>query len=138
MKKEIKQEILDRIQKEIDRENSEYTLLSNKDYVGRGISLGKVNGLLTAKIIIQELTIEDQIMIKARLVKDDKTVKEIYNIKNVVANKKYGYFEITEKIYKHEIITIHRFKDVEKVELYQTDILSGRFNKTPYKVVERE
>lgn len=77
-------------------------------------------------------------MIKAKLVKDGQTVKEIYSIKNVVANKKYGYFEITEKIYKHEIITIHRFKDVDKVELYQTDILSGRFEKTPYKVVERE
>ena len=77
-------------------------------------------------------------MIKARLVKDGKTVKEIYSIKNVVANKKYGYFEITECINKHEIITIHRFKDVEKVELYQTDPNYARYEKTPYKVVERE
>ena len=77
-------------------------------------------------------------MNKSRLVKDDQIVKEIYSIKNVVANKKYGYFEITECINKHEIITIHRFKDVDKVELYQTDILSGQFEKTPYKVIERE
>lgn len=77
-------------------------------------------------------------MIKARLVKDGKTVKEIYSIKNVVANKKYGYFEITECINKYDIITIHRFKDVEKVELYKTDPNYARFEKTPYKVVERE
>ena len=77
-------------------------------------------------------------MIKARLVKDGQTVKEIYNIKSVVANKKYGYFEITELINKHDIITIHRFKDVEKVELYKTDPNYARFEKTPYKVVEQE
>ena len=77
-------------------------------------------------------------MNKARLVKDGKTVKEIYSIKNVVANKKYGYFEITQNLYRRDIITIHRFKDVEKVELYQTDPNYARFEKTPYKVVERE
>lgn len=77
-------------------------------------------------------------MIKARLVKDDQTVKEIYNIKSVVANKKYGYFEITQNLYRRDIITIHRFKDLDKVELYQTDPNYARFEKTPYKVVERE
>lgn len=77
-------------------------------------------------------------MNKARLIKDGKTVKEIYSIKNVVANKKYGYFEITQNLYKRDIITIHRFKDVDKVELYQTDLNYARFEKTPYKVVERE
>lgn len=77
-------------------------------------------------------------MIKARLVKDGKTVEEIYNIKNVVANAKYGYFEITECINKYDIIKIHRFKDVDKVELYQTDPNYARFEKTPYKVVEQE
>ena len=77
-------------------------------------------------------------MIKARLVKDGQTVKEIYNIKSVVANKKYGYFEITELINKHDIITIHRFSDVEKVELYRPDENYARYEKTPYKVVERE
>lgn len=76
-------------------------------------------------------------MIKARLVKDGQTVKEIYNIKSVVANKKYGYFEITEVINKHDIITIHRFKNVEKVELYRPDENYARYEKTPYKVVER-
>lgn len=75
---------------------------------------------------------------KAVLIKDYKIVKEIYNIKSVVANAKYGYFEITEHINKHDIITIHRYKDVEKVELYRPDENYARYEKTPYKVVERE
>lgn len=74
---------------------------------------------------------------KAVLIKDHKIVKEIYNIKSVVANKKYGYFEITENINKHDIITIHRFNDVDKVELYRPDENYARYEKTPYKVVER-
>lgn len=57
MKKGTKQKILEKLQKEIDKENSKYATLTEKDYVGRGISLGRVNGLLTAKIIVQELTI---------------------------------------------------------------------------------
>lgn len=77
-------------------------------------------------------------MNKATLIKDGKIVKEIYSIKNVVANKKYGYFEVTQNLYKRDIITIHRFKDVDKVELYQSDPCYARFEKTPYKVVERE
>ena len=74
---------------------------------------------------------------KAVLIKDHKIIKEIYNIKSVVANSKYGYFEITQNLYRRDIITIHRFKDVEKVELYRPDENYARYEKTPYKVVER-
>lgn len=77
-------------------------------------------------------------MNKAKLIKNGKTVKEIYFIKSVVANKKYGYFEITQKIYHHDIITIHHFKDVDKVELYRPDENYARLEKSPYMVVERE
>lgn len=77
-------------------------------------------------------------MIKAVLKKDGKEVKSIYYIKSVVPNKKYGYFEITQKIYHHDIITIHRFRDVDRVELYKPDENYARMEKTPYKVIERE
>lgn len=77
-------------------------------------------------------------MNKAVLIKNGKEVKSIYYIKSVVANKKYGYFEITQKIYHHDIITIHRFTDVDRVELYKPDVNYARMEKTPYMVVERE
>lgn len=74
----------------------------------------------------------------AVLLKAGKPVKTIHNIKSVVANKKYGYFEITENICKHDIITIHRFSDVDRVEIYEPDENYARLKKVPYKVIERE
>ena len=76
-------------------------------------------------------------MVKALLYKDGKVIKTIYGIKSVTNNKKYGYFEITEKLYHHEIITIHRYNTCDKVELYQSDLASYTFEKKPFKVVER-
>ena len=77
-------------------------------------------------------------MNKAVLIKDNKEIKTIYSIKSVVANTKYGYFEITQKLYHHDIITIHRFSDVDRVELYKPDENYHRYEKVPYKVIERE
>lgn len=74
----------------------------------------------------------------AKLIKNNKVVKTIYNIKNVIANKKYGYFEITEHICSHDIITIYRFSDIDRVEIYQPDENYHRYENKPYKVVERE
>lgn len=74
---------------------------------------------------------------KAVLIKDHKIVKEIYNIKSVVANTKYGYFEVTQRFYKHDITTIRRFTEVDRIELYHVDENYARYEKTPYKVVER-
>ena len=56
MKRKDRQNILDRIKKEIDIQNINYNSLKDNDYVSRGICLGRINGLLTAKIIIQEST----------------------------------------------------------------------------------
>ena len=74
----------------------------------------------------------------AKLIKNNKVVKEIYNIKSVIPNKKYRYFEITERINQHDIITIHRFSDIDRVEIYKPDENYARLEKSPYKVVERE
>ena len=76
--------------------------------------------------------------IVAVLVKDGKHVKTIHDIKSVTANKKYGYFEITQSIYKHDIVTIHRFSDIDRVELFKPDEHYYQLEKNPYKVVERE
>ena len=73
----------------------------------------------------------------AVLLKAGKPVKTIHNIKSVVANKKYGYFEITERINQHDIITIHRFSDIDRVEIYKPDENYARLEKVPYMVVER-
>lgn len=74
----------------------------------------------------------------AKLIKNNKVVKTIYNIKSVVPNKKYGYFEITERINQHDIITTHRFSDIDRVELYKPDENYYRYENKPYKVIERE
>ena len=77
-------------------------------------------------------------MNKAVLIKDNKVVKTIYYIKSVVANTKYGYFEITERINQHDIITLHRFSDIDRVELYKPDENYHRFEKVPYMVINHE
>lgn len=76
--------------------------------------------------------------IVAKLIKNGKCVKSIYNVKSVIPNKKYGYFEITETIHKHDIITLHKFTDIDRVELYKPDENYYCLEKLPYKVVERE
>ena len=77
-------------------------------------------------------------MNKAVLIKDNKVVKTIYYIKSVVANTKYSYFEIIQKLYHHDIITIHRFSDIDRVELYKPDENYHRFEKVPYMVINHE
>ena len=77
-------------------------------------------------------------MNKVVLIKDNKEVKTIYSIKSVVANTKYGYFEITQKLYQHDIITIHRFSEVDRVEMYKPDENYYRYEKVPYKIIKGE
>ena len=50
-----KQELLDKIQKDIEEAQKYLTKLDEKDYVERGITLGKINGLLTAKLYAHDL-----------------------------------------------------------------------------------
>lgn len=68
---------------------------------------------------------------KAKLIKENHLPKEMYNIISVQADTKYGYFIVTTKIYHHEIITTHSFKDVDYIELYEDGI------KTPVEVIKR-
>ena len=68
---------------------------------------------------------------KAKLIKLNNPSKYMFNVLSVKVNKKYGYFEITTKIYHHEIITTHSFKDVDYIELYEDGI------KTPVEVIKR-
>lgn len=70
---------------------------------------------------------------KAKLIKNNNLPKTMFNVVSVKANKKYGYFEITTKIYHHQIITIHRFNDVDRVELYDEED-----SRKPAKVIEHE
>ena len=47
--------------------------------------------------------------------KGDKLIKTYSYVISVKADKKYGYFIITQKIYHHEIISIIRFNDCDKI-----------------------
>lgn len=53
-----KQELLDKIQKEIDEAQEYLTKIDEEDYVDKGITLGKINGLLTAKLYVYELDVK--------------------------------------------------------------------------------
>ena len=50
-----KKEYQKRLQEEIDSLKEQYNKLPENDYVERGSVLGKINGLLTAKILSYEL-----------------------------------------------------------------------------------
>lgn len=50
--------------------------------------------------------------------KGDKAVKGYSYVKSVKADKKYGYFIITQKIYHHEIMSIVRFDDCDCIVFY--------------------
>ena len=47
--------------------------------------------------------------------KGDQIVKTYSYVISVKADKKYGYFVITQKIYHHEIMSIVRFADCDKI-----------------------
>lgn len=73
--------------------------------------------------------------IKAVFIKNNKPLKSMYNIKSVVANKKYNYFEVTQVFYKRDIISLVRFTDCDRVELYKHDENYYQYENKPYKVV---
>lgn len=66
----------------------------------------------------------------AKFYKDDKYKFSNANVIKVNPNKKYGYFEITQKFYHFEIITVHRFTEVDKIELYR------EYDKTPIETLD--
>lgn len=68
---------------------------------------------------------------KARIIKDNNPPKYKYHVVNVKAEKKYGYFIVVTKIYKHEIIETIPFENCDRIELY----IEGE--KTPFTTVER-
>ena len=55
---------------------------------------------------------------KAKLIKENNPPRYKFNVISVKANKKYGYFEITTKIYHHDFIETLSFKECDKIELY--------------------
>lgn len=69
---------------------------------------------------------------KAKLIKVNNPPKYKYNILSVKADKKHGYFEVTTKIYHHQIIELVRFTDCDYIELYNDG------EKNPAKVVNQE
>lgn len=69
---------------------------------------------------------------KAKLLKNNKEIKLMFNVDSIKTDKKYGYFVVTTKIYKHQIMTTHSFKEVDTIELYEVGI------KTPVQVITKE
>ena len=47
-----KEEILKKLDEEIEKEKEHLKNVDEKDYIEQGITLGKINGLLTAKLIV--------------------------------------------------------------------------------------
>ena len=64
--------------------------------------------------------------------KNGQQVKSYTYITDVKYVKKYGYFEFHQKIYKHEIIFVHRPIEVDRVEIFEHG-----YDKKPIKVIER-
>lgn len=52
---------------------------------------------------------------KAICYKDGKPVKTYYNVSDIRFDKKYNYWILTERIFHHDIITIHRLNEFDKV-----------------------
>ena len=73
---------------------------------------------------------------KAKLIKINRPSELMFNVISVKPNKKYGYFEITTKIYHHEIITTKSFKEVDFIELYEN--LSWGQNDKVLKVIRND
>ncbi len=53
--------------------------------------------------------------LRARLIKNDKVVNVIHDVIKVEVDLKYGYFEITQHIYHHDIMHVLRFNAIDKV-----------------------
>ena len=53
-----KQELLNQIQKDIDELQEYLTKVDEKDYIEKGNILGKINGLLTAKLYVYDLEVK--------------------------------------------------------------------------------
>lgn len=58
---------------------------------------------------------------KALFYKGDNLTKLLRDVISVKANKKYGYYEITQKIYHHTLITTARFNEVDKIVFVDKD-----------------
>ena len=52
---------------------------------------------------------------KALLYKDNKQIKVFSDITRVDVDEKYGYFTLYQKIFKHTIIFVKPFKEVDKI-----------------------
>ena len=58
---------------------------------------------------------------RVQLIKNGLITKQMFDIVSVHSDKKYGYFVVTQKTLHHQIITIHRFSDVDYVVLVNRD-----------------
>ena len=50
-----REEYIERLQEKIDEQYAYYDTLAEDDYVERGIVLGKINGLLCAKLLAHDI-----------------------------------------------------------------------------------
>ena len=60
-------------------------------------------------------------MKKALLYLNGKHVKTLYDIKSVKYDHKYNYWIVTQHIYKHDLTTIHKVTDVDKIIVVDKD-----------------
>jgi len=51
----------------------------------------------------------------AECYKDDQIIKRYSYVISVKADKKYGYFIISQKIYRHEIMSTIRYRDCDRI-----------------------
>ena len=58
---------------------------------------------------------------KALLQLNGKYVKTLYDIKSVKFDNKYNYWIVTQHIYKHDLTTIHKVSDVDKIIVVDKD-----------------
>ena len=64
--------------------------------------------------------------------KDYKTVKTFYDVKNISYDHKYNYWILTQCISHHDIITIHKPLEFDKVEV----VSKGEFGKEIIKEIK--
>ena len=74
---------------------------------------------------------------KAKLIKENHPPKYKYQILGVKVDKKHGYFEVTTKIYHHQIIELIRFNECDSIELFDSDTPCYSIKQSPIMVFSR-
>lgn len=66
---------------------------------------------------------------KAEFYKNNRVTKILFDVTKCNADRKYNYFEITQVIYHHQLITIHSFKEYDYVVLTNRETKETKYYK---------